>query len=104
MAVEPTAVPLPQTPARRESVPPLRALRAVLHFSAQKPLGGFGVAIIILMFLVAFLAPLIERYDPKEVFQVPNPEYDAELAERALTDRTVRLTFPPEKFDPVVIA
>jgi len=104
MAVEPTAVPLPQSLGRHESVPPLRALRAVLHFSARKPLGGFGVAIIILMFLVAFLAPLIERYDPKEVFQVPNPEYDAELAERALTDRTVRLTFPPEKFEPFVIA
>ncbi len=70
----------------------------------HKPLGGFGVALIIIVFLVALLAPLIQRYDPDRVFTRANPEYDAELAEKSLTDRSIRFQYPPEKFDETVIA
>lgn len=88
----------------RQAIRPLRGLRAARNFVVQKPLGGFGVALIIIVFLVAFLAPLIQRYDPDRVFTRANPEYDAELAEKSLTDRSIRFQYPPEKFDETVIA
>jgi peptide/nickel transport system permease protein len=88
----------------RQAIRPLRGLRAARNFVVQKPLGGFGMALIIIVVLVAFLAPLIQRYDPDRVFTRANPEYDAELAEKSLTDRSIRFQYPPEKFDETVIA
>lgn len=46
---------------QRQPVAPLRGLRALKNFIVQKPLGGFGVVLIALVVLVAFLAPLIQR-------------------------------------------
>lgn len=88
----------------RQATRPIRSARAVKNFVVQKPLGGFGVGLIVLVFLVAVLAPVIQRYDPDEVFSRANPEYDAELAEKSLIDRSIRFQYPPEKFDPTVIA
>ncbi len=88
----------------RQPVAPVRAVRALKNFVVQKPLGGFGVALIVLVILVAFLAPFIQRYEPDEVFVVDNPAYDAELAEKSLTDRSIRFQYPPEKFEQTVVA
>lgn len=87
-----------------QPVPPLRAARAVKNFMVQKPLGGFGVVLIFAVVLTAFLAPFIQRYDPDTVFSRDNPDYDAELAEKSLEDRSIRFQYPPEKFEKTVIA
>jgi peptide/nickel transport system permease protein len=48
-----------------ESVPPRQSWGAViLDFCVRWPLGAIGAAIIVMMLLVAVLAPLISRYDP----------------------------------------
>lgn len=88
----------------RQPVAPLRGLRALTNFMVRKPLGGFGVALIALVILVAFLAPFIQRYEPDQVFVIDNPAYDAELAEKSLTDRSIRFQYPPEKFEKTVVA
>ncbi|MBE0611555.1 MAG: ABC transporter permease [Dehalococcoidia bacterium] len=91
-------------PPPRQSVAPVRSLRALTNFIVQKPLGGFGVILIALVILVAFLAPFIQRYEPDEVFVIDNPAYDAELAEKSLTDRSIRFQYPPEKFEKTMVA
>lgn len=88
----------------RQAILPLRSARALRHFAARKPLGGFGVALIGLVVAVAVLAPVIQRYDPDEVFIRENPAYDPELAEKSLTDRSIRFQYPPEKFEKSVVA
>jgi len=88
----------------RQRVAPVRSLRALKNFMVQKPLGGFGVVLIALVILVAFLAPLIQRYEPDRVFVIDNLAYDAELAEKSLTDRSIRFQYPPEKFEKTVVA
>jgi peptide/nickel transport system permease protein len=100
----PAAVSLPPPSASRRQLWPAQAFRGLLNFVRKKPLGGVGVTIIFAMVAIALFTPLIDRYDPKQVFYVPNPHYDAEIAERALTDRTVRLLYPPEKFEQSVVA
>lgn len=87
----------------RQSALPSRMAKASLRFMVTKPLGGFGMILIVLMVAIAFLTPLIDRYEPEQVFKVPNPEYDPVLAEKSLTDRMIRLLNPPEKFDEFVI-
>jgi peptide/nickel transport system permease protein len=71
---------------------------AVQRFFRTKPLGGLGVVLIIFCISVAALAPVLQRYDPEQVFARPNPAYDPELAEQASRDPMVRLLHPPEKF------
>lgn len=68
------------------------------RFITQKPLGGVGVAIILIMVFAAIFAPYISRYDPGEVFSKVNPEYDPELAARADTDPSIKLEYPAEKW------
>jgi len=68
------------------------------HFMTGKPLGGFGLLLIILVVAAALAAPFIQRYDPDEVFGKVNPAYDPELAEKALLDPNIRLQYPPEVF------
>jgi peptide/nickel transport system permease protein len=68
------------------------------RFFRDKPLGGFGVIIIALLVLAAVAAPWVSRYDPTEIFFGVNPDYDAELAEQALSNPNVRLQNPPEVF------
>ncbi|MCX7618822.1 ABC transporter permease [Tepidiforma sp.] len=77
-------------------------VRAMVHtgrFFRNKPLGGFGVVVIALCVFAAIFADVIDRYDPEEIFKAPNPAYDPELAEKALTDPTIRLQYPPEKLE-----
>lgn len=87
-----------------QPVLPIRAVRSARNFVVQKPLGGFGVGLIVLVTFVAVFAPAIQRYSPDEVFQRQNPAYDPVLAEKSLTDRSLRLIHPPEKFEPTVVA
>lgn len=87
-----------------QPVLPIRAVRSARNFVVQKPLGGFGVGLIVLVTFVAVFAPAIQRYSPDEVFQRLNPAYDPVLAEKSLTDRSLRLIHPPEKFEPTVVA
>jgi len=68
------------------------------RFFVTKPLGGFGLALIIAVVVVAVLAPRIQRYSPDAVFQADNPAYDPEIAAKALDDPMVRLKYPPETF------
>lgn len=82
-------------------------VRAAVHtgrFFRAKPLGGIGVALIVLLVVVAVFREQLSRYDPQQVFQVPNPSYDAELAEQALDNPSVKLLHPPEKFEPTTLA
>lgn len=67
------------------------------RFFRTKPLGGFGVIIIALCVFAAIFGNQIERYDPERIFQETNPEFDAELYEKSLTDPMVRLTARPEQ-------
>ncbi len=92
------------TPPPRRALLPLRAARGLGRFAVKKPLGGAGVAFIALVFAVALFTPWIQRYDPETVFDRPNPDYDPVIAEKALTDRSVRFQYPPEVFEPTVIA
>jgi len=94
-AIEATGLPYRTTSDR-----PL-AVRIGIHtsnFFRTKPLGALGVVLILFCISVALLSPVIQRYDPEQVFSRPNPLYDPELAAQALRDPTVRLLHPPEKF------
>ena len=95
MLAEARGIPF-QPPA--ELVLPVRWLLALKSFFVRKPLGGLGLVIIALMAFVAIAAPIIDRYPPDQVFSVPNPAYDPDLAARAKTDPFIRLNNPPEKF------
>lgn len=77
----------------------IRALVHIGRFFRNKPLGGFGVIIIALCVFAAAFAEVIDRYDPEQRFFATNPAYDPELAEKALEDPTIRLQYPPEKFE-----
>lgn len=82
-------------------------VRAAVHtgrFFRTKPLGGFGVVVIVALVFVAVFADRLSRYDPMQVFEVPNPAYDAELAEQALDNPSLKLLHPPEKFEPTTFA
>lgn len=69
------------------------------RFMTQKPLGAFGVLLIVFVVAVAIVAPLIQHHDPDAVFGTVNPDYDPELAEKALADPNIRLQYPPEVFE-----
>ncbi len=77
---------------------PVRWLLNLKSFFVRKPLGGFGLLVIVFMAFIALAADAIERYPPDEVFSAPNPDYDPKLAEQARADPFVRLRNPPEKF------
>jgi ABC-type dipeptide/oligopeptide/nickel transport system permease subunit len=67
-------------------------------FMTRKPLGAFGVVLIVFVVFVALSAPLIQRYDRDRIFESVNPAYDPKLAEAAQADPMVRLQHPPEVF------
>ncbi len=78
------------------------AARALVHigrFFRTKPLGGFGVLIILLCVFAAIFAEAIDRHQPNVIFKQSNPLYDEELATKALTDPTVRLQHPSAVFE-----
>src|SRR5256714_7051982 len=67
MAVARVPVPVPEAV---EAAPPgalSRWLRAAREFCAARPLGAVGGAVIIVMFVVALLAPVLAPYDPEAV-------------------------------------
>jgi peptide/nickel transport system permease protein len=89
----------------------VRALKALARFMRTKPLGGFGLVLIVALLLMAALASVIDRYDPDLVIRVPatvcqpaeveNPAVDCfspELLRQAASDSTVRLRYPPSRF------
>jgi peptide/nickel transport system permease protein len=45
------------------------------RFVRRKPLGAFGVAVVLLMAAAAAGAPYLSRYDPEETFRVTNANY-----------------------------
>jgi peptide/nickel transport system permease protein len=88
-----------------------RASVHLLRFIRTKPLGAFGLLLVILLFAVAIFAPLIDRVGPDTVIRVPatvcRPEqvedltvdcFSPELLAKAATDVTVRLKYPASRF------
>jgi peptide/nickel transport system permease protein len=75
-----------------------RVWRSSVSFVTTKPLGGIGVALILLVVFCALFAPMLQRHDPDSVFRRPNPDYDPELAAQAQVDPTVRLLHPANRF------
>jgi peptide/nickel transport system permease protein len=51
-------------------------LVAALRLAIRKPLGTFGIIIILIMSVLAAFAPIVERYAPDEPFQRVNRFYD----------------------------
>ncbi len=75
-----------------------RALIQFGRFMIHKPLGGFGVVVIVIVFFCAIFAPWVSRYETSTIFTAVNPCYDEEIATRALTDVSIRLQHPPCTF------
>lgn len=73
---------------------------SVLRFFRQQPLGTFGTIVILTMVFMAVFAEQIDRYPPGFQFRGsgPNPAYDPEIAQRALTDPSLKVQYPPETF------
>lgn len=76
-----------------------RWLVQIGRFFRTKPLGGFGVFIILLCVFAAIFAEAIDRHQPNVIFKQANPLYDEELATKALTDPTIRLQHPSAVFE-----
>lgn len=77
-----------------------RAMVQVGRFFRYKPLGGFGVFLVLLCLFCAIFAPWIARYDPNELFNGSNPKYNPELAAKAQTDPSLRLKYDSSVFTP----
>jgi ABC-type dipeptide/oligopeptide/nickel transport system permease subunit len=71
-------------------------MASVLRFIRGKPLGGFGLIIAVVFILVALLASVIERHDPDQIFEAPNPDYKA-------NPTTLELARNPDIGSPVVV-
>ncbi len=67
-------------------------------FLRRKPLGAFGVIVILLIIFAATFAEQIDRHPPGQVFRQVNPQFDEELYQQSLVDPMVRLQHPPETF------
>jgi peptide/nickel transport system permease protein len=103
--IEPHAVPVEeQVIVRRRVSVAAQLLRVVI----RKPLGGFGVICILVMGVAAAFAtgvqvpvlgveiPALSRYEPEEVFSIPNPLYDPDVfSEEALSPTTLDRQGPP---------
>jgi peptide/nickel transport system permease protein len=81
------------------------------RFMRAKPLGAFGLLIIVLLVLIAVFARQIDRVDPEAISRQPArdclPEqvedktvdcFSPELFERAQTDVTIKLKYPASRF------
>lgn len=69
--VEPRALALEWVPAKTPSL-----WRSLGRFVVRKPLGAFGVLIIVVLIVMAAGAPVLARYGVEQHFEVPNPAYD----------------------------
>ena len=89
----------------------VRYLVGLGRFMRAKPLGAFGLVIIVLLVFMAVFAGQIDRYGPEEISRVPTrnclPEqvedqnvacFSPELYERSQTDATVKLIYPASRF------
>jgi peptide/nickel transport system permease protein len=72
----------------------------LIQFLRSKPLGTFGVIVILTIIFMAIFAEQIDRYEPDFVFHGSgeNPLYDPVIAEQALTNPIIRTQYPPETF------
>ena len=109
MAQSESAVVLPPVEASRSlSDRPLaqRWLISTGRFFRDKPLGGFGVIVIVLAVSMAIFAPLVSRYDPDHVFEGPNPAFDEDLYNQSLTNPLIKVQYSsqPELFQRTAIA
>ena len=72
------------------------SVRATGRFIRGKPLGGTGLIIVVIFILMAVLAPVIERNDPDEIFESPNPDYKA-------NPTVIELARNPDIGSPVIV-
>jgi peptide/nickel transport system permease protein len=81
------------------------------RFLRTKPLGAFGLALVVLLFLVAIFAEYIDRVDPNQVIRVPaqncTPEqledftvdcFSPELLKESQTNINIRVRYPASRF------
>jgi peptide/nickel transport system permease protein len=81
------------------------------RFMRTKPLGAFGLILIVVLLLMATFAGVIDRYDPNLVIRVPAKDctpaqvedlavecFSRELLDKAGTDATIRLRYPASRF------
>jgi len=50
-------------------------LRRAVHVWLRKPLGLFGLVVILILAFMATFAPLLQRHEPDQPFQILNPNY-----------------------------
>jgi peptide/nickel transport system permease protein len=62
-------------------------LRQAVRLARRKPLGAFGMAIIVVLCALALATPVFARYDPAQSFDRRNPQYDPNSTELYRTDR-----------------
>jgi peptide/nickel transport system permease protein len=79
---------------------PVRILVQIGRFYRTKPLGGFGVTLIMVVIIMAVFAPVFARYDPTVALDHPNPAFDEELYRQSLTNPNIRIQYAsqPELF------
>jgi peptide/nickel transport system permease protein len=70
-----------------------RAARAVRRFTVRKPLGAFGMALVLILTVFAVLAPVTRRYDPEQTFEAANPFYDPNSFDTRALQPVIRNTF-----------
>ena len=90
---DPTVVPL-RDPTIFDRV--ANGTKATLRFMRSKPLGGSGLIIVVVFIVVALLADVIQRHDPDEIFETPNPDYKA-------NPTTLELARNPDIGSPVLV-
>jgi len=63
--------------------------RSLGRFMVRKPLGAFGVIVIVVLIVMAVGAPVLARYGVEETFEVANPAYDPSSLDPAAFAPTV---------------
>ena len=71
------------------------------NFMLHRPLGALGVILILMMFAAGVFPGVLARENPEVIFKeiAVNPQCDPVLAEKSLTDPTVRLKYPAAVLD-----
>ncbi|MFN0095747.1 MAG: ABC transporter permease [Dehalococcoidia bacterium] len=90
---------------------PVRFLIQLGRFMRTKPLGAFGLILIIALLLMAVFAPVIDRYEPNTIIKVAARDctpaqlddktvvcFSQELLDKASADPNVRLQYPDSRF------
>jgi peptide/nickel transport system permease protein len=114
MAQEESARTLPVAPSFRSLSDRAWLVRAGVwlgRFLRTKPLGAFGLVLVVILFAMAIFAEAIDRVDPNEVIRVPPRVcaadevenfavncFSPELAAKAATDVTIRVKYPASRF------